>query len=254
MPAPNLPDRALRPSPRVRILTDFNIVGKYLKRGMGRLFIARHGETVWNREGRIQGHTDVGLSERGVEQARLLGRRLGNMAIDAAYASDLSRASETATIALEGRAVPFYPTFRLREYHKGTFEGLTEPELRTRYPSEYPGYVAKDLDYAPEGGESTRDVSVRMTEVINEIKDRHLGENVLVVGHGGSLRAAMMALLGMSMDANWRFVFGNCTLTIVDTYHDNAVLRLFNDGSHLAELERVFANSAHAANSTVTGE
>ena len=57
---------------------------------------------------------------------------------------------------------------------------------------------------------------------------------MLVVGHGGSLRAAMMALLGMPLDANWRFVFGNCTLTIVDTYHDNAVLRLFNDGSHLA--------------------
>ena len=93
-----------------------------------------------------------------------------------------------------------------------------------------------------------------MTAAINEIKDRHLEENVLVIGHGGSLRAAMMALLGMSMDANWRFVFGNCTLSIVDTYHDNAVLRLFNDGSHLAELEPVFANTAHATGTTVTGE
>ena len=75
-----------------------------------------------------------------------------------------------------------------------------------------------------------------MASVINEIKERHLDDTVLVVGHGGSLRAAMMALLGMSLDANWRFVFGNCTLTIVDTYHDNAVLRLFNDSSHLSGL------------------
>ncbi len=200
---------------------------------MGKLFIVRHGETIWNHEGRIQGHTDVGLSERGMEQAGLLAQRLKTVRFDAAYASDLCRASDTASAILEGRDVPVFPTPRLREYHKGAFEGMTEAELRSRYPSEYPGYVAKDLDYAPKGGESTRGVSARMTAIINEIKERHLDDTVLVVGHGGSLRAAMMALLGMSLDANWRFVFGNCTLTIVDTYHDNAVLRLFNDASHL---------------------
>ena len=201
---------------------------------MGQLYIVRHGETVWNREGRIQGHTDVGLSHRGLEQARMLAQRLKTVHFDAAYTSDLCRASDTAAAVLDGRDVPIVPTPRLREYHKGAFEGMTEGELRTRYPSEYPGYVAKDLDYAPEGGESTRGVSERMASVINEIKERHLDDTVLVVGHGGSLRAAMMALLGMSLDANWRFVFGNCTLTIVDTYHDNAVLRLFNDSSHLS--------------------
>ena len=221
---------------------------------MGKLYIARHGETVWNREGRIQGHTNVGLSERGLEQARLLGRRLRDVSIDVAYSSDLSRAADTAATALEGQDIPLHTSSRLREYHKGAFEGLTEPELRARYPSEYPGYIAKDLDYAPEGGESTRAVSARITAVIDEIKERHLGDNVLVVGHGGSLRAAMMALLGMSMDANWRFVFGNCTLTIVDTYHDNAVLRLFNDGSHLVEMELRTAESVLPAHSTVAGE
>ena len=200
---------------------------------MGKLFIVRHGETVWNQEGRIQGHTDVSLSKQGLEQAQLLAKRLKSIRVDAAYASDLCRASVTASVILEGRDVPIFPSAALREYHKGAFEGMTEPELRAKFPTEYPGYIAKDLDYAPEGGESTRQVSARMTAVINEIKERHLDDTVLVVGHGGSLRAAMMALLGMPMDANWRFVFGNCTLTIVDTYHDNAVLRLFNDGSHL---------------------
>ena len=201
---------------------------------MGQIFISRHGETVWNREGRIQGHTDVGLSEKGIEQATRLAERLKSVSFDAAYASDLCRASETAAAILQGREVPLHPTPQLREYHKGAFEGLTDSELRTRFPSEYPSYVAKDLDYAPDGGESTRQVSARMASAINEIKEQHLDETVLVVGHGGSLRAAMMALLGMPLDANWRFVFGNCTLTVVDTYHDNAVLRLFNDGSHLS--------------------
>ena len=201
---------------------------------MGQLFIVRHGETVWNREGRIQGHTDVALSDRGVEQATRLANRLSSVPLHAAYASDLCRASATASLILQGRQVPMHPTPRLREYHKGAFEGMTDAELRSRYPDEYPSYVAKNLDYAPEGGESTREVSKRLSSIICEIKERHLDDTVLVVGHGGSLRAAMMALLGMPLDANWRFVFGNCTLTIVDTYDDNAVLRLFNDGSHLS--------------------
>ena len=201
---------------------------------MGQLFIVRHGETVWNREGRIQGHTDVALSEEGRGQAARLADRLDSVPFSAAYSSDLCRASATASLILNGRDVPLYPTPRLREYHKGAFEGMTEAELRARFPDEYPSYVSKDLDYAPDGGESTRDVSDRISSIIGEIKERHLEERVLVVGHGGSLRAAMMALLGMPLDANWRFVFGNCTLTIVDTYHDNAVLRLFNDGSHLS--------------------
>ncbi len=200
---------------------------------MGTLFIVRHGQTVWNQEERIQGHTDVALSERGMQQARLLRERLSAAHIDAAYTSDLRRASETAEIVLEGRDVPLYATPRLREYRKGAHEGLTFGQIRARFPQEFPTYVTKDLDFAPEGGESIRSVSVRMAGIINEIANNHLDETVLVVGHGGSLRAAMRALLGMELDGNWRFAFGNCSLTIVDTYADNAVLRLFNDASHL---------------------
>ena len=200
---------------------------------MGQLFIVRHGETTWNQEGRIQGHTDIALSDKGVEQARRLARRLESVSFDSAYCSDLARAALTAQTILDGRDTPLHPTAGLREYHKGAFEGLTDADLRARHPAEYPSYVSKDLDYAPDGGESTREVSARMTAAIGDIKERHLNDTVLVVGHGGSLRAAMMALLGMPLDGNWRFAFGNCTLTIVDTYHDNAVLRLFNDGSHL---------------------
>ena len=70
---------------------------------MGQLFIVRHGETVWNREGRIQGHTDVALSEKGIDQASRLARRLSDISFDAAYASDLCRASATASLILQGR-------------------------------------------------------------------------------------------------------------------------------------------------------
>jgi len=200
---------------------------------MGKLLIARHGETDWNSQGRIQGHSDIKLSEQGVQQARLLGERLLSFAVDAAYCSDLLRASETAEISLEGRDVPLHRTPLLREYHKGAFEGLTNQQIQERYPTQYPTYLTKDLDFAPEGGESTRGVSVRASGIITEIKNRHIDDTVLVVGHGGSLRAAMVSLLALPLEANWRFFFANCALTIVETYPDNAVLRLFNDSSHL---------------------
>ncbi|HAA94631.1 MAG: histidine phosphatase family protein [SAR202 cluster bacterium] len=200
---------------------------------MGTIFIVRHGETEWNALGRIQGHTDIELSDQGAEQARRLSQRLASVPIHAAYSSDLKRASQTAKLALGERDVVPHETPRLREYHKGAFEGLTLPQIQAQYPDEYPKYLEKDLDYAPQGGETVRDVSVRMQGILGEIKDRHLNENTLVVGHGGSLRAAMVSLLGMPLEGNWSFVFGNCALTVVDTFADNAVLRLFNDKSHL---------------------
>jgi len=200
---------------------------------MGTLLIVRHGETDWNAEGRIQGHTDIGLSDTGAEQARLLGKRLAQIPIDAAYCSDLKRASETAKYALEEREVVAQGMVRLREYHKGAFEGMTLPEVQARFPDDYPRYLEKNLDYAPQGGETARDVGVRVAGIFDEIKARHMNETVLVVGHGGSLRLAMASLLGMPLEGNWSFVFDNCGLTIVDTFEDNAVLSLFNDTSHL---------------------
>ena len=86
---------------------------------MGTIYIVRHGQTVWNKEARIQGHTDIALSERGMQQAGLLRERMAATPLDAAYTSDLRRACETAEIVLQGRGVPLYPTPRLREYQKG---------------------------------------------------------------------------------------------------------------------------------------
>ena len=200
---------------------------------MGTLLIVRHGETEWNAEGRIQGHTDIGLSERGAEQARSLAGRLANLHIDAAYSSDLKRTSETAKLALGDRDIVLNETPLLREYNKGAFEGMTLTEIKAQFPEEYPRYLEKDLDYAPKGGETARDVSARMAGIISKIKSDHLDETVLVVSHGGVLRAAMVSLLGMPLEGNWSFVFGNCGLTTVDTYHDNAILHQFNDTSHI---------------------
>jgi broad specificity phosphatase PhoE len=200
---------------------------------MGRWFIVRHGVTEWNAEGRIQGHTDIGLSEQGRQQALSVARRLAGVHMDVAYSSDLRRSAETARQILGHRKVPLHTTLRLREYHKGVFEGLTVEESEDRYPELFAASLVKDLDFAPTGGESTRQTSARIATFVADIKERHQDDTVLIVGHGGALRAAFVALMELPPEANWRFESANCGLSVVDVYPDNAVLRLYNDTSHL---------------------
>ncbi len=200
---------------------------------MGKLLLVRHGETPWNAEGRLQGSEDVGLSEIGRRQARLIGDRLANTSIDIAYSSDQSRARETAQHILEGRDVVLNPIPELRERSHGVFEGLTVRERKDQYPEMFADSLVKNLDFAPAGGETFRGTNRRMAGWAHGFLQEHLKETVLVVGHGGSLRGAIIAWMGFADESTWRFMLANCGLSIIDTYADNAVLRLFNDVSHL---------------------
>lgn len=207
---------------------------------MGIIYIARHGETEWNTESRIQGHTDVPLSERGREQARMLAHRLASVHIDAMYSSDLSRAAETARVVRGERDIPLTLTPELREYHKGVFEGLTATEYRQKYPELYEPSLANDLDFAPPQGETIRQTSARLDGIVQRIRAAHRDENALIVGHGGSLRAALVSLLDLPLEANWKFVMHNCSLTVIHTYPDNAVMHLYNDTSHITGVVRAY--------------
>ena len=200
---------------------------------MGSLYIVRHGETEWNAQGRIQGHTDVPLSDRGREQARAAAHRLQGYAFDAAYSSDLSRTRETAEMIRGESVYPLETTPMLREYHKGVFEGLTVHEYARQYPDQYEASLVNDLDFAPTGGESIRECSARLAGFARMLLERHLDDTVLVVGHGGSLRSLLVALMDLPLEANWKFVMNNCALSVVYTYSDNAVLHLYNDTGHL---------------------
>ena len=140
---------------------------------------------------------------------------------------------ELAQEILRQHSIPLNTTPRLREFNKGVFEGLTPEETGQRYPDLYEASQINDLDFAPPGGESIRQTSVRMNAFMTDLRMRHPDENVLIVGHGGALRAGFVALMELPLEANWRFVMSNCSLSVLDIYPDNAVLRLYNDTSHL---------------------
>lgn len=203
---------------------------------MTTFYIVRHGETLWNAEGRIQGHTDVGLTERGKEQARATARRLAGIAFGAAYSSDMSRTRDTAQIILGERDTPLKSVPELREYNKGVFEGLTPDEYREQYPHLYESSLVNDPDFAPPGGETIRQCQSRLSQFFSSLRDLHQSEDVLIVGHGGSLRSGIVALLGLPLEANWKFVMHNCALSMVWTYPDNSVMHLYNDTSHLRDV------------------
>lgn len=150
---------------------------------MATLILARHGETDWNLERRVQGHTDRPLNETGRAQARALAETLRGVPLDAVYASDLSRAYETARVVAEPRGLSVTPLPELREKHFGTWEGLTDEEVLARFPEARGG---------PWGDTETPDeLWRRVGEALRRIGEAHAGAHVLVVTHGGPLRAVL---------------------------------------------------------------
>lgn len=140
---------------------------------MTTLLLVRHGETDWNAERRWQGHADVPLNERGREQARALAEELADTEIDAIYASDLSRARDTAEAVGTRLGIPVVTDPALREIDVGPIEGLTAEE-------------SKGIDSWQ--GEPKEAHAQRILDALRRIAERHPAERVLVVTHGGSMR------------------------------------------------------------------
>lgn len=153
---------------------------------MRTLILARHGETDWNLAGRWQGATDVPLNATGREQARALAARVQALEPCAVVASDLGRALETARIVAAELGLPGPLADRaLRERSYGVFEGLTRAECEACHPDAWEAFT-RGVD--PPGSEPRAAVGRRMIEAVTRLVIEHAGR-VLVVSHGGSLRA-----------------------------------------------------------------
>lgn len=153
---------------------------------MTKLLLTRHGETDWNAERRWQGHSDPPLNDRGREQARELAATLD--AVDVIYSSDLARARETAEILAERLDLEVRLDPRLRERSFGAWEGKTWDELEEHYADALSRWQAGET-HGPEDAEPYEDFSGRVESFLEDVLRKHPSERVLVVGHGGSIRA-----------------------------------------------------------------
>src|SRR5215210_7285077 len=163
---------------------------------MTTILLVRHGETDWNRDNRFQGHADPPLNDRGRGQARELAARLGEEEVDAVFTSPLRRARETAEIIGDALVLPVAAHQGLREVDVGEWQGLTRDEIATRYPEAF----ARWLDYGRgwERGETYEAMAERTLDAVHDISAAYPRGHVVVVTHGGPVRALFASAAGIT--------------------------------------------------------
>ena len=180
-----------------------------------RLIIVRHGQTDFNILGLLQGHGGSGLNAQGFKEATKVAERLRQENITTAYVSDLARTTETAAEILK-----YHPhckiifTSKLRERNHGIFEGKTAEEMtgaREKLQIEFE-------HFKPEGGESHVEVQERIQKLYHQLISKHVHETVLLVSHGGTIRALLLLIFkeSFSIDNYPKYHLGNCALTILE--------------------------------------
>jgi phosphoserine phosphatase len=180
------------------------------------ILLARHGESDWNRDRRWQGHADRPLTDLGREQARALADRLAATELDAVYSSDLERARETGAIVAEPHQLPVNELPHLREVDVGSWSGLTRAQAEERYPNAFRRWTEGEEGW--DDGETYEQLSGRVVGAILAIAARHYPhDRVLLVAHGGSIRAIHAAALGVDVHTYRRIqrVEPNATLSAV---------------------------------------
>lgn len=198
-----------------------------------RLFLVRHGHTLWNHEMRYQGHTDIELSVEGIAQAQALRDRLCCEDFAAIYSSDLSRAYETARIINEIHQMDIIIQPAFKEINFGVWEGLTYQDLLDRFPEEVSVWQKTPHLLKIDRGESFGELRDRALSAIREIMSAYISGNVLLVSHGGTIAALICGLLEEPLDKMWTYKQKNAAVNIISFSGGKAQLELLNDTSHL---------------------
>ncbi len=201
-----------------------------------RICFIRHGETDWNVEKRIQGHTDIDLNETGRSQALAMAFNAAHHRFHAIYSSDLARAKETAQVLAqrEEHEVKLLP--QLRERHYGIFQGITAAQGAERHPAAYAHYTARDLDYAFETGESLRGFAERVAEGVDWLVRHHSGQTIAAVSHAGVLNILYRRATGRPLETPRDFKIPNCALNWFHFDGQGWHLEAWADRHHLSEV------------------
>ncbi len=167
------------------------------------LHLFRHGETLWNEQGLMQGHLDSGLSANGMKQARNKASQLGGIAFDVVVTSTSDRASETARILLGDRSTAVIKLDDLREINLGAWEGQAKSEVSRQYADDYHKFWHDPPGYLSVGGETFAALWQRTTSVVERLLVEHAGTRILVVSHAAAVKAIMSYFSGRTLGQIW---------------------------------------------------
>lgn len=198
-----------------------------------RVLAIRHGETAWNLDTRIQGQVDIGLNETGQWQAQRLSQALAHEPISALYASDLSRALDTARPLARVKSLSVQTDSGLRERQFGVFQGLTVDEIMVRWPEDAVRWRQRDPDFAPENAESLTQFSKRCVLAFHQIASRHAGETIAIVAHGGVLDCLYRAATRVDLQAPRTWALANTGINRLLFTGEGFTLIGWADTSHL---------------------
>jgi 2,3-bisphosphoglycerate-dependent phosphoglycerate mutase len=184
------------------------------------IHLVRHGETDWNAESRLQGWADIPLNEKGLAQVQVTAASLARRPLARVISSDLTRARQTAApiAARVGLEVEVEPALRERRY--GVAEGRTHTELALEFGDQLDQHWA-DPDFSFEGGETRRDVYIRLNGFLRTLLAQPAAGELVLVSHGGALRAARGFLEGIPLERLPRWEFHNGQITTLTVEPEN---------------------------------
>jgi probable phosphoglycerate mutase len=209
-----------------------------------RIIAIRHGETAWNVDTRIQGQLDIGLNVTGHWQARRLARALVDEPIAAIYSSNLARAWDTAREISRVAGLTPQAHEGLRERGFGVFQGKTFTEIEAAWPEQALRWRKRDPHWTPQGGESLTTLRQRVTRAATELAQRHHGEQIVLVAHGGVMDVLYRAATGQDLQAPRTWNLGNATINRLLWTPDGLTLVGWADAQHLQNDEALDETSA----------
>ncbi len=206
---------------------------------MTRFLIVRHGETLWNREHRIQGQRNSGLSAAGERQALATAQRLRGEAAVRLVSSDLGRTLQTAQPIAAAAGLALETDERLRERCFGEFEGMTPDQVRAQTPEAYARWQAREPSYAMPRGESLLALRARAQACLASIASATQG-SVIIVTHGGTLDVMYRLAADLPLDAPRTWPLLNASINTIDIEAGVWRPRRWGDVAHLGAAEDDF--------------
>ncbi|MBF0329526.1 MAG: histidine phosphatase family protein [Nitrospirae bacterium] len=219
------------------------------------LYLIRHGETEGADVKRYKGSIDVPLSDNGIIQIQKTSdfvfrhiklseaakkksylndihkphlKSSEELALSSVFCSDLSRAVKSAEIVAEPYAISpvANPAFRERSF--GVWEGMSFPEIKEQYPSEFEAWASDPVTFSPVCGESTVDLNARVMPALNGILEKHQGESIALVAHGGVNRVILCNIMGVPLENVFRVEQDFAAVNVIEFWDKYPVVKLLN--------------------------
>ncbi|HCS09813.1 MAG TPA: histidine phosphatase family protein [Clostridiales bacterium] len=202
---------------------------------MTKIYLTRHGETVWNRQHRFQGHKNSELTDKGILAAELLADRIEDIELDYIVSSPLLRAYNTAEIVRGNKDIEIIKLNGLKEINLGDFEGMSYADIKKEH-TELLTEIEKDpFNNRYPNGENLQEFYKRVVKAFLEVIDKHRNKTILIVAHGGTLKCIEAYIRKFKLSSDWMGnVVKNCSLSYIEVDENNKIKEIFyNDTKHL---------------------